>query len=469
MPQGGTLTTAVSSPTQWKMPGGMRFRAYRGSRVSGLERVPVPDQVLIPVHVAKGDALVADGDRVKTGQPLVSDVHITPGSFHLATVTGTVDRFIPHGLGMRAPTTIVIKRLGDDDFFDAQLGPPEDAADARSQLVRSGVIHACTLDVGRWLLGAHNAVIDTVVVAALATSPLGGGGADAALEEPETFRAGLALWKTAASGAPTRIAVKNEDSNRWQEAGIAVDDIDILSLENRYPNENAVILASICLGRDLPAAESPLEGGVLVIDTAAVLAAGRVATNKRPLTEVRAGLYGEGFSTNTSIRCRIGHRIGDLLAPFTAMPSKYVAGGVLAGTELSEDEPLLPGHIEVAALPLPKRRFMGWTMPAATRHSWTMTVLSSVLPWVAREAKAEVGGEERPCISCGACEEVCPRSISPSYLAKAADAELIEEMEVCAIDRCIRCGLCSYVCPSKIELLEKIIAGMDRLEAERAE
>jgi electron transport complex protein RnfC len=54
-------------------------------------------------------------------------------------------------------------------------------------------------------------------------------------------------------------------------------------------------------------------------------------------------------------------------------------------------------------------------------------------------------------------------------LAKAADRELIEEMEVCAIDRCIKCGLCSYVCPSKIELMEKIVAGMDRLEAERAE
>jgi Na+-translocating ferredoxin:NAD+ oxidoreductase RnfC subunit len=279
----------------------------------------------------------------------------------------------------------------------------------------------------------------------------------------------LELWKTAASGATIRIAANREDIGKWRERGFAAEDTEILPLENRYPSENAVILASICLGRDVPGSELPIDSGVLVVDTSAVLAAGMVATGLRALTEVRTELYGEGFSKNISVRARIGHRVGDLLAPLTTTPSKYVAGGVLAGTELTEDAPLLPHHLEVVALPLPERRFMGWAMPAATRHSWTRTVLSTLFPMIRLEAQAEIGGEERPCISCGECEEVCPRSISPSYLAKAADAELIEEMEVCAIDRCIKCGLCSYVCPSKIELMEKIIAGLDRLEAERAE
>jgi len=258
-----------------------------------------------------------------------------------------------------------------------------------------------------------------------------------------------------------------ENERRWQEASL--DGVSFLPVPNRYPYENPVISASAVLGRDLPADDTPLNNGILVIDLPAVLAAGRVAVSRRPLTDMRIELLGDGFKTNTSLSVRIGQSAEVVCGSKLGRPSRLITGGLMAGELLPMDRPIVPHHLEIVALPLPERRFMGFAMPAATRHSWTRTVLSSLLPAVSLEAKAEVGGEERPCISCGSCEEVCPRGISPSYLAKASDADVIEEMEQYGIDRCVRCGLCSYVCPSKIDLLGKIVSGIDRLEAERAE
>ncbi len=447
----------------------MRFGAYRADSISATIESALPPEVLIPIGIPKGDALVAEGDPIKTGQPLVPDDLISPRQFHLSTVTGHVDRFISHGKGMRAPTSVAIARSGDDLFWEKEYDLPADAAAARLLMIRSGVIHACGEEIGRWLLGKTQNHLKALVVAGLSTSPLGSSGIGAVEEDVSLFSAGLSLWQTAASGTPVSIAVTEEEIERWRAAGVESEQVHIKALPNRYPYENPVILACAHLQKDLPGETNPLNEGILVIDTASVLAAGRIMTSRRPLIETRLELLGEGAKNTVAVLTRIGACAGGFFEPLLVRPSKLVAGGLLAGEGLTDDQPLLPHYHNVVALPLPERRFMGFAMPAATRHSWTRTVLSSLLPRVRFESKAEVGGEERPCISCGACEEVCPRGISPSYLFKVADADIIEEMELYGIDRCIQCGLCSYVCPSKIDLMGKIVAGLKRLEAERAE
>ncbi len=61
-------------------------------------------------------------------------------------------------------------------------------------------------------------------------------------------------------------------------------------------------------------------------------------------------------------------------------------------------------------------------------------------------------GEERACINCGSCAEVCPVDILPQFTYKCVLADEIEEALAHGMLDCVECGLCSYVCPSKIEL-----------------
>ena len=67
-----------------------------------------------------------------------------------------------------------------------------------------------------------------------------------------------------------------------------------------------------------------------------------------------------------------------------------------------------------------------------------------------------VRGEDRPCISCSFCEEVCPAGIIPHLIHKYLYRDLIEEVEQARVDLCIECGLCSFVCVSKMQVFHYI-------------
>jgi Na+-transporting NADH:ubiquinone oxidoreductase subunit A len=63
-------------------------------------------------------------------------------------------------------------------------------------------------------------------------------------------------------------------------------------------------------------------------------------------------------------------------------------------------------------------------------------------------------GEERACVNCGYCTDVCPVDILPQFTYKSILADEIEEALAHGLLDCVECGLCSYVCPSKIELFD---------------
>ncbi len=65
-------------------------------------------------------------------------------------------------------------------------------------------------------------------------------------------------------------------------------------------------------------------------------------------------------------------------------------------------------------------------------------------------------GEERACINCGYCTEVCPVDILPQFTYKSILSDEIEEALAHGLLDCVECGLCTYVCPCKIELCDNL-------------
>jgi Na+-translocating ferredoxin:NAD+ oxidoreductase RnfC subunit len=111
---------------------------------------------------------------------------------------------------------------------------------------------------------------------------------------------------------------------------------------------------------------------------------------------------------------------------------------------------------------------LGFLKPGKERHSYSNAFLSALVPGTSNENDTGIHGEDRPCICCNYCAEVCPRDLQPYQLSKLIRIEEIEEANQVRLTACIECGLCNYVCPSKILLLEDIRKGKQMLAEEMA-
>ncbi|WP_300670388.1 4Fe-4S dicluster domain-containing protein [Desulfoluna sp.] len=110
--------------------------------------------------------------------------------------------------------------------------------------------------------------------------------------------------------------------------------------------------------------------------------------------------------------------------------------------------------------------FFGFLRAGYTRPSLSRTFLS-VFNKRPLDLDCGMHGEERPCINCSRCAEVCPVGILPQYTMKSMAAGEVEEALSHGLLDCIECGLCAYVCPSKIELLDLLKTAKTQYRKER--
>ncbi|MBU0995000.1 MAG: Na(+)-translocating NADH-quinone reductase subunit A [Proteobacteria bacterium] len=152
-------------------------------------------------------------------------------------------------------------------------------------------------------------------------------------------------------------------------------------------------------------------------------------------------------------RTRIGAPVAGLMpSEDHVAQARIVAGGVLSGYTVSHDSYV--GFYETALTALPKggeKEFLGFARPGIKKHSYSRTFLS-VFNRKPLDMDCGMHGEERACVNCSSCANVCPVDILPQFTMKAIHAGEVEEALDHGLLDCVTCGLCSYVCPSKIEL-----------------
>ena len=131
---------------------------------------------------------------------------------------------------------------------------------------------------------------------------------------------------------------------------------------------------------------------------------------------------------------------------------RYIAGGIFRGYAVAGDSYLGLYESSLTILPEgPQKEFFGFMRPGFRKPSFSRTFLSSFNP---HELNLDCSrhGEERACVNCGYCREVCPVDILPQFTYKSILADDVEEALSHGLLDCVECGLCTYVCPSKIEL-----------------
>lgn len=244
--------------------------------------------------------------------------------------------------------------------------------------------------------------------------------------------------------------------------------LDIYPLEPKYPQGYDEMLVPTILNQKFPYGYSAANVGVVVLNIQATLAVYKAVAEGLPLVERIIALCGPAMKENIHLKVRVGTVLGDLLKGRLKgeHPPRVVLNSLLTGVTLNDFSlPIDRIFSQIIAIPENKaREFLAFMRPGLRRDSYTRTFLSVLLPNIQKLADANQHGEERPCITCSFCEEVCPVKIIPHLLSRYVKKGLIDETLMnYDIFNCIECGLCSFVCPSKIPLLKHMKEGHEKL------
>lgn len=164
---------------------------------------------------------------------------------------------------------------------------------------------------------------------------------------------------------------------------------------------------------------------------------------------------GQGMHMKT----RLGTKVNDLLpAIATQNNSTYIAGGIFKGYMTQREKYLSFYDTSISIVPeFKKKELFGFLRPGFDRESYSRLFLS-ILNRSVLTINNDMHGEERSCINCGTCAQVCAVDILPQFMYKSLQAGEMEEALSHGLLDCVECGLCTYVCPSKIELSALFIA-----------
>jgi len=146
---------------------------------------------------------------------------------------------------------------------------------------------------------------------------------------------------------------------------------------------------------------------------------------------------------------------------------RFIEGNILTGRQISSKDYLSDYEQSIQVIKEDRERIpLVFFRLGLNKLTLFKTWFSGFFPSVIRTPSTNNNGEERSCIQCGYCLNICPTELMPNILMKASLINDIEEMERMDIDECIECQLCTFICPSKIEIGHIIKSGKDFIKKE---
>ncbi len=460
--------------------GGMLFGAFEGHPAGPVESVALPEKILVPLQQGVDGPVqsqVEVHDRVVRGQIIGRCPAGAQAPVH-SPVCGTVEQV--GNLEGVAPEVVCINVEDSEDTVGGQpLG-----ADFRSRpahevaevLFQAGVasMHHDGIPVSRNTRGVDPGNLDTLIVAAMETGVLAVSPETLVGLRVQDLATGIGVLAHALQVEQTHIAVDDESpqfASRLEGCLATEPNVRIHRLGGVYPRHWDEPLTAALAGRRVPNDGRACDVGVVCVDLQTALAAFDAVVRGLPVIEQLLILGGPGYTRAGVVRAPIGMRVGDLIGPRLRqdMEVRLVEGGLLSGRSLDPDKRVVTRELRrIDALREDRERtLLAFLRPGRALHSYGRTFLSH---WRASDplrCDSNLHGEKRPCISCAACDEVCPRELLPYWLSRQVRSNKAQAALGFELHACIECGLCSYVCPSKIPLMEDIQQGKTQVATEQ--
>ncbi len=173
-------------------------------------------------------------------------------------------------------------------------------------------------------------------------------------------------------------------------------------------------------------------------------------------------ISGSGAENKKYVKAPFGINIKEIINEVKQKPnSTIITGGLFIGEKIEENDFLDHETINIQIIKKEEKKipftFIRFQNQYLTKtKAWTNNLIKKEKIY---EAIDDQNGEQRSCIQCNFCNDICPAKIFPSLLAKASIIKDIEKMESLNIYNCVECGLCTFICPSKIEICRLIKNG----------
>ena len=468
-----TAPSSNGSPSASRLGGGRLIEVPRGLDlpISG-----GPDQTRVDAKPAarvallgddyvgmKPTMLVAEGDRVKRGQPVFEDKK-TEGVLFTAPAAGIVSE-INRG-AKRKFLSLVIDAEGEEAVeFPAHSG---DLADLSMEQVRDGLVNA-----GLWpafrarpfgKVPPPHSVPSSIFVTAIDTNPLAPDPVIAVGEKADFFRYGLQLLPRLTHG-PVFLCTA---------PGANLPGGDLPKIEVReFAGPHPAGLAGTHIHVLDPVHMNKTVWHVGYQD---VIAFGELFAAGRLSDERIVSLAGPQVKEPRLIRTTPGADLaaltdGELKAGLNRVISGSVfAGHAALGLHAQEHVGFLSRYANQISVLLEgnEREFLGWQMPGFDKFSVRRIFASALTPGRSMNFTTSTGGSRRALVPLGMYEQVMPLDIEPTFLLRALitddteNAQLLGALELIEED----VALCTFVCPGKTDYGPILREQLDTIEEE---
>lgn len=110
----------------------------------------------------------------------------------------------------------------------------------------------------------------------------------------------------------------------------------------------------------------------------------------------------------------------------------------------------------------PRKVIAGGPMTGFTQPHLDIPVTAGTSAILALPGEIARATDEKPCIRCNRCVDVCPVSISPAMITLAVERDEFDLAKEWGAEACIECGACGYVCPSERPMTELILLALKK-------
>jgi len=411
-----------------------------------IERAKIPPfaTILLLQHAGSPcKPLVKEGDEVKTGQKIGDSNSFVSAPVH-SSISGVVREISTQQSPMgREVQGIIIESDGRDEWVRMNGIAPETAS--REELL-GRIREAGIVGLGGGypthakLSPREGKEIETLILNGAECESYVTADHRTMLEHNEKIIKGMKIIMKVLDAEKGFIGIEDNKMDAIKKMREAVERegdkrIEVISLKTKYPQGEAGILVKAVLDREKPSGGHFYDIGVIVQNVSTAKAIYDAIYEGIPLIERVVTVTGD-VKEPKNLLVRIGTPFRDLIEEcggFRGEVGKILKGGLMGGiAQWKEDVPTIKGTNCILVLGSEKSR----------------------LP------------EERSCIRCGRCVEVCPIGLIPTILGKLAFERRFEECQDYNILDCIGCGSCTYVCPSKIPIVQLIKYGKEEIRRE---
>ena len=418
------------------------------SNEAAIKDAPLLDKYIVALqqHIgAPAKLLVKKGDEVKKGQKLADAGGFVSSPIHCPT-SGTVTGIIMNPGPMGTDVQSVEVTSDGNDEWGSDLEPIADWQNADPNDLKQRVGDAGIVGMGGAAFPAFvklspppEKTIDTLVLNGAECEPYLTADNRLMLEMPEKVIEGSAILAKILGVKNIFIGVEDNKADAiktLKEKGPKLG-VQTKELRVRYPQGAEKQLIYALTGRRVPNGGLPMEAGCVVQNVGTAAAVYDAVVEGKPLIERITTVTGEPVTNPGNWRFRLGTPV------FKALE---LAGGVKEA---------------------PAKVIMGGPMMGFAQTTLDITVMKNSSGILLLSEKDVTQYENKACIRCGKCVDVCPMDLMPATLSTQIENERFDLAEQTHVMSCIECGSCSYVCPSMRPLVQHFRRAKSEIIAER--